>query len=128
MADTLITFVTPVNYTGCIFNSSHFQLSQPTKINKCNRVMQSLHFEDLTDRCVMKSLILPTESDACGNVDAALGLVPGSHIYGNLNGTRTEGEARRASSQWRSSERVRTGVTLCAGLQGRTLCSGQGLI
>ena len=43
------------------------------------------------DRCVMRSLILPTESDARGNVDVALGLVPGSHIYGNLNGTRTEG-------------------------------------
>ena len=37
----------------------------------------------------MRSIILSTESDARGNVDVAL--VPGSHIYGNLNGTRTEG-------------------------------------
>ena len=32
----------------------------------------------------MRSIILSTESDARGNVDVAL--VPGSHIYGNLNG------------------------------------------
>ena len=36
----------------------------------------------------MRSLIPPTESDVRGNVDAAL--VPGSHIYGNLNRGNTD--------------------------------------
>ena len=67
----------------------------------------------------MRSIILSTESDARGNVDVAL--VPGSHIYGNLNGTRTEASLVRDAEPGPGPRQCGQ-ASHCAELQGRTFC------